>query len=96
MLAKHNRRVNYKAFAGLFFMVMLVVMVFSGVAGASNDDPRVMQSITVSSGDTLWSLVSEHYDYKGDIRAAIYEVKQINGLQSANLRVGDVLLIPEK
>ena len=72
---------------------------FGGVFAAQADDApsnREMQPVTVVRGDTLWGLVGTYYDYEGDIRAAIYEVKKINDLASAELTPGQILYIPAK
>ncbi len=38
----------------------------------------------------------ENYDYGGDIRAAISEVKSINHMSNSNLSIGDVIYVPIK
>lgn len=68
-----------------------------GNSSAQADDKlkgRELQPIQVCAGDTLWDLVSENYDYEGDIREAIYEVKKINGMERANISPGQIIYIP--
>lgn len=78
----------------LMMLMMLIFGSFHKAAGA--EDMRLMSNITVCQGDTLWSLVQEHYQYQGDIRKAIYEVKQINGLADAVITPGQILRIPQR
>ena len=49
---------------------------------------------TVCEGDTLWDIADVHLDESRDIREYIWEIEKLNGLESAFLKPGDVLLIP--
>lgn len=79
-------------------MLTLCFIIFSFSSGAfsaqANDIPRELQPVIVRSGDTLWDLVSQYYQYSGDIRAAIYEVREINELDSVELYPGQLIYIP--
>lgn len=50
-------------------------------------------SVVVESGDTLWSIASSLGD-DTDVRAQIDEIQRINGLESADLVPGQVLVLP--
>jgi len=80
----------------VLLLLMLFAMLLAGwlPKATAADEGRPMQTIIVAPGDTLWSLIQKHYDYQGDIRRAIYEVKQINELQEAMIVPGQTLLIP--
>lgn len=79
-------------------LLTLCFIIFSFSSGAfsaqANDIPRELQPVIVRSGDTLWDLVSQYYQYNGDIRAAIYEVREINELDSVELYPGQLIYIP--
>jgi nucleoid-associated protein YgaU len=47
----------------------------------------------VRSGDTLWSIANRHYPGH-DTRAAIYEIRQANKLDTSTITVGDWLVLP--
>ena len=53
-----------------------------------------LMPLYVHDGDTLWGLVEANYDYCGDIRAAIHEVKAINHMTSSELTEGEIIYIP--
>ncbi len=77
-------------------VVVLMVSGFSAQADANNfTSERKFTPVYVVSGDTLWSLVEEYYDYQGDIRKAINEVKKINNLDNASIQQGQIIYIPE-
>lgn len=49
------------------------------------------QEITVSQGDTLWSLASQ---LDGNINENIYEIQKINNINGCNIYIGQSLKIP--
>lgn len=64
---------------------------------ASRDDQSVLsasQAVTVRAGDSLWSIAKEHAPEHRDIREYIYEMKQLNRLNSSTLHEGMKLLLP--
>ena len=42
--------------------------------------------------DTLWTIASAHY--AGDVRDAVWRIEQANHLHDAELRPGEVVLLP--
>ncbi|MCL1817121.1 MAG: LysM peptidoglycan-binding domain-containing protein [Clostridiales bacterium] len=92
-----------RCLAALLLMVLVAILLMGsgnskGITNNENlslSENRPMQAVVVDQGDSLWSLVQKHYDYKGDIRKAIYEVRQINNLKDAIIVPGQVLQIPQ-
>jgi hypothetical protein len=81
----------------LVIVIMVTMLLAGGLSSATDaDEGRPMQAVVVSQGDSLWCLVQKHYDYEGDIRRAIYEVRQINGLKDAIIVPGQVVYIPQR
>jgi nucleoid-associated protein YgaU len=52
-----------------------------------------VSSVVVRPGDTLWSIASP-VAADGDVRAAVDEIRQMNGLTSADLVPGQTLQLP--
>lgn len=57
------------------------------------------KSVAVSNGDTLWTIAKEEQEenayYNGkDIRDIVYNIKKVNNLSNADLKVNQVLEIP--
>ena len=53
----------------------------------------------ICKGDTLWSIAEEEkknnkYFEGKDIRYIIYEIQNLNNLESNDLQIGDTLIIP--
>ena len=55
--------------------------------------PAAASSVTVESGDTLWSL-AERLDPQADPREVIAAIMTLNGLDTPTLQPGQVLLLP--
>jgi hypothetical protein len=52
-----------------------------------------VSSVVVQPGDTLWSIASP-VARGTDVRAVVDRIRQLNGLQSADLVPGQVLQLP--
>lgn len=64
---------------------------------AGSPDQLSYVEVTVSSGDTLWSLARRYGPEKRDIRETIDRIRAINGLDDrAGLRPGERLTIPTR
>ena len=50
--------------------------------------------VTVCAGDTLWDLALEYGSGDVDVRELIYNICQINNIKAADLRAGQIILIP--
>jgi hypothetical protein len=65
-------------------------------AYASSDGDAEWIEVQVEKGDTLWKLVSRHYQGNEDIREVINNVQQINDLQSSAITPRQWIKIPIK
>jgi len=82
------------------FIVCCVLMIASlttfvlglTVSEASSDMETVF--VTVQRGDSLWSLAKTYGPENADPRVVIYNIQQLNQLDSADIYPGDVLEIP--
>lgn len=82
----------------LLLVAAFIIINFCGgffEAKADSAEPNLIP-VYVQEGDTLWSIVEENYNYSGDIRAAISEVKSINHMPNSHLAIGDVIYVPIK
>jgi LysM repeat protein len=48
--------------------------------------------VTVRAYETLWSIAQQHY--AGDVRDAVWQIEKANHLRSADVRVGQTLVLP--
>jgi nucleoid-associated protein YgaU len=78
-------------FVRIFLIVGIAVLVWSVMARSSNAH-GAKQVVTVRAYDTLWSIAERHYG--GDVRDAIWQIEKANHLPSADVRVGQTLVLP--
>jgi nucleoid-associated protein YgaU len=78
-------------FVRILLIVGIAVLVWSVMARSSTAH-GAKQVVTVRAYDTLWSIAEQHYG--GDVRDAIWQIEKANHLQSADVRVGQTLLLP--
>lgn len=96
----HRKRYGRIALMGFALLMIIVVSVmFTAFLGdadahAAGTHSAEQRSVIVEKGDTLWSIANEHITNERNVREYIYEIKQMNGLKDASLRVGQKLLLP--
>ncbi len=52
------------------------------------------QVVAVHAGDTLWSIAKKYGSGSDDLRYVIYMIQERNGLETADLKPGQKLIIP--
>jgi nucleoid-associated protein YgaU len=78
----------------------VLVLLLSGVATvsviAANEELHTARTTTyvVQPGDTLWNIALS-VDKQHDTRAVVDEIERLNGMTSADLKPGQVLILPE-
>jgi LysM repeat protein len=78
-------------FVRTLIIVGIAVLVWSAMARSSNAH-GAKQVVTVRPYETLWTIAQQHY--AGDVRDAIWRIEQANHLRSADVRVGQKLVLP--
>jgi LysM repeat protein len=95
-LTVRGRRV-LAAIAATPAVVALTVAVISGGAALASRDAGApagsYQTVTVSAGDTLWSIAQEVAP-NGDPRDVVDSIARLNALDSVSLQAGQTLAIP--
>lgn len=70
----------------------LFIFIFAGCRAPERE--VVYIEVQVERGDTLWDIAKKYSPSRKDLRGYIYTVREINGLESAVLMPGQVLLVP--
>jgi nucleoid-associated protein YgaU len=78
-------------FVRILLIVGVAVLVWSALARSSNAH-GAKQVVTVRPYETLWSIAQRHY--AGDVRDAVWRIERANRLQSADVRIGQKLILP--
>lgn len=96
-----RNRYNWSFARSLFFLLAFLIL-FSGFtivqASASSDQVPSSSSneqmISIDSGDTLWEIAKTYKKDSMDTRNAVHYIRKANGLTTAELTVGQSLIIP--
>lgn len=75
--------------------IVAAMVVFGGRVAQANSVAPAMTTVVVQPGQSLWD-VAESVDPSADPRAVILEIQQLNGLSSADVSVGQQLVVPAK
>lgn len=89
-----KRQLNYWRILPIIFCLVIGLVLFLGNIDVSSNESVKIKKITVSKGDTLWSIAKSNYSTSGDIRRYVYHIKKFNKLATAEIHPGQVLLMP--
>ncbi|NOV96899.1 LysM peptidoglycan-binding domain-containing protein [Isoptericola halotolerans] len=86
-----------RALVGLAAFLLSVPLVAWG-AGAVADAPRSAVEVrlqTVAPGETLWQYAATVAAPGEDLRDVVADLKELNGMRTAALQVGQVVVLPQ-
>lgn len=92
--------VNVKKFIRTIGVLSILIFIFIIFCSKTYSNVNInYKDEYVISGDTLWSISKEEsknnkYFENKDIREIVNEIKRINNLKNADLKVGQKLIIP--
>ena len=83
--------VNQKRFITFVTVSLLLLISIFNLCFARSE--VITEDYIVSSGETLWSIASEHKKLGQDIRKYIYELREINNFNDCMIYPGQVIKI---
>lgn len=84
---------NKRRFLGFIFFLTIAVSILIYTISVSGYRGPQYKEVFVNSGDTLWS-IAEKYSNNKDIRHFIYNLKEINDIDTDELYADTVILVP--
>ena len=78
-------------------IVLVAVMTLLGAAAPRttvNTSKVTFQAVEVEYGDTLWSIAEKYAPSARQIRKFVYEIKDVNGMETSDLSEGQIILVP--
>ena len=92
-----KKKVRKARWNRIFILVAAVIMILAFACQALGDSELKalsFEKVVVTEGDTLWSLINEYNGNVDNMNKAIYQVKEINGMDNASIYVGQVINMP--
>lgn len=93
------RRIRNRVIIRMTFILSILtitgVVAFNVISTAFARECASVSEVVVASGDTLWSIACEHNSNDEDIRRFVDRIVKYNNLESAGIRAGDILYIPQ-
>ena len=99
-----DRRHHYKIVKPvrffMFIVISIMILVFAGygIIGAADAEAatvRTYAQVTISEGDSLWSIVERYNkDAHIDVQSVIYDIYEINDIDAADIQPGDKIFVP--
>jgi len=93
----NRKRIWIIGIAVLLVAIILSVSFAAKTVTAQGDKERVklVASVEIQKGDTLWSIASEHIsDEYSDMNDYIDEIKECNGMTSDQIHSGNYIIVP--
>ena len=82
----------------LTFLIIISFIWFANMFGmdavSGSSEPTYI-TVAVKSGDTLWSLAETYGKPDQDIRRTVYEIAELNGMESYAIYEGQLIRMPE-
>ena len=97
MFGKYYIKSKFRFTTFVVATILVFAIIMGAVFGTTVNGASVTKAyyvITVESGDTLWSIASEYSNNRNDVRKLIYEISNLNELESSDIYIGQQLLIP--
>lgn len=98
---QREMRKNFLVTIATICLVITLSLSMSSFLSSAKDDSsptyyKYYKSITIESGDTLWSIAQEYMDdeHYASVNDYINDVKQINALKSNGITYGEHLIVP--
>jgi hypothetical protein len=83
---------HLKLYLLMIFVISLALFLLNFASLGGNQAKYII--IEVEKGDTLWGIVQKYTDDNIDPRKVINQIKKINGLNSVNLKPGQMIKLP--
>lgn len=97
------RSAKYKITSPIRFFTFIFITVFITVFGLYSaftfnsieaSSFNTLKQVTVQPNDTLWTIADIYCDDSDDVRDFIDDIMEVNELDSAEINVGDTILVP--
>lgn len=76
-------------------MTVIIFSIFNSLNAHSSSLITPFREVTVMEGDTLWHIAKNNLPHTNyDIRKLIYDIKEMNQMETASIYPGDIIKVP--
>ncbi len=97
---KYRIKSNFRFITFIVIVLGIAIGAFGYVTGSDEtialDQPKEPVMVEVTAGDTVWDIADHYKSDDKDIRKAVYEICEANGIQDGMIESGMILTIPER
>lgn len=92
-IKSHFRFITFLVVTILLVAYLAATLLGLTVADSADQTSYPYKTVTVASGDTIWSIAETCTDGQ-DIRRVVYDIQEINGIDDCVITTGEHLKIP--
>ena len=95
-MKKYRIRSKFR-FTVFMLIMLLAVMTLLGAAAPRttvNTSKVTYRAVEINDGDTLWEVAEKYAPDAKEIRRFVYEIRNVNSLDTPDLSVGQYILVP--
>lgn len=75
-------------------MIAVALFLFLATTVQAGDTVRATESHIVGQGQNLWVIAEDITPPGGDVRATVADIRDLNGMSSSVVQVGQTLIVP--
>lgn len=95
-LIRKSKCIRKKIFLVLTVAMIICLGTLAMAAQSEKKSEVYYESVSIHQGDTLWNIAQKYKSKEQKTEHMIYEIMQINGMCSENIRSGDSIIVPIK
>lgn len=92
----NRRRFNIFIISVALIIALITVLFINNNKAYSSTYNNLYKEVVVNKGDTLWNIALRNIPDNYDIRKMVYEIREFNNMDNANIYPGDTIKIPIK
>ncbi len=87
-------RATLSRVAVLLTLVAISLLLFLATGVQAGAELRDTGTHVVGQGETLWEIAATHTSPGGDVRATLYDIQKLNGIDGSVIHAGTALVVP--
>ena len=95
-MVKNSKLIREKIFLVLTMTMIICLGTLAMAAQKGKEEKIYFECVAINNGDSLWKIAQKYKAEDQKIEHMIYEIMEVNGMRSENIRSGDSIIVPVK